>query len=53
MERIVVSLVKNAKGKDDEGYRNEFIKLVSTAQSIARKKNAEIDEEDDVVGRTN
>lgn len=30
----VLSLARSARGKDDEGYRAEFIKLVKTAESI-------------------
>jgi Ca-activated chloride channel family protein len=40
----VISLAKNAKGKDAEGYRKEFIKIVSDAQSTASTKNFETDE---------
>jgi len=33
----VVSLAKSAKGQDENGYRSEFIKLVDTAHSLARR----------------
>jgi len=33
----VVSMAKSAKGKDDNGYRSEFIQLVQTATSLAKK----------------
>jgi Ca-activated chloride channel family protein len=32
----VVSMAKSAKGKDDNGYRAEFIQLVQTATSLAK-----------------
>ena len=32
----VVSMAKGAKGKDDNGYRAEFIQLVQTATSLAK-----------------
>jgi Ca-activated chloride channel family protein len=32
----VLSLAKKAKGKDDEGYRSEFIKLVGSASLLAK-----------------
>jgi Ca-activated chloride channel homolog len=38
-------LAKNALGKDEEGYRSEFLKLLQNAESIA--KTGTIDEEDD------
>ncbi len=47
----VISLAKNAKGKDEEGYRSEFIKLVSNAQSIARRKNLETEGDDEMIGK--
>ena len=31
-----LALAKQAKGKDDFGYRNEFIKLVETAELLSR-----------------
>lgn len=40
----VISLAKNAKGKDEEGYRSEFIKLAENAQSLAKKKPVVEDE---------
>jgi Ca-activated chloride channel family protein len=33
----VVSLARSAKGKDANGYRAEFIRLVSSVSSIAKK----------------
>jgi Ca-activated chloride channel homolog len=33
----VISLAKAAKGKDDDGYRAEFIRLVETAQLMKQK----------------
>lgn len=33
----VISLAKSSKGFDEEGYRDEFIKLVQSAMSLARK----------------
>jgi Ca-activated chloride channel family protein len=33
----VISLAKSAKGKDDNGYRSEFIRLVESATSIAKR----------------
>ena len=41
----VVSLAKKAKGSDDEGYRSEFIKLVESAQLLAKAKPAVEDTE--------
>ena len=34
----IIKLAKSSKGKDDEGYRAEFIKLVETAELIKRKE---------------
>ena len=39
----VVTLAKNSTGSDEEGYRTEFIKLVTNAQSIAKRKNLKTD----------
>lgn len=33
----VISLAKSARGKDSEGYRSEFIRLVESAISLARR----------------
>ncbi|MCI5165047.1 MAG: DUF3520 domain-containing protein, partial [Candidatus Electrothrix sp. GM3_4] len=33
----VLTLAKGAKGKDEEGYRAEFIRLVETAEMLAEK----------------
>ena len=46
----VLKLADNAKGRDEEGYRSEFVKLVSRAQTIAKRKNIE-EEDDEVVGK--
>ena len=35
----VIQLAKAARGKDEEGYRSEFIKMVENAASIARNDN--------------
>lgn len=42
-------LAKDALGKDDEGYRSEFLKLLKNAQSIAKniKRHAEEEGDDD------
>src|SRR4029078_6402568 len=32
----VVSMARSAKGKDDKGYRAEFIQLVQTATSLVK-----------------
>jgi Ca-activated chloride channel family protein len=34
----VISLAKKAKGSDEEGYRSEFIRLVESAQMLAKAK---------------
>jgi Ca-activated chloride channel family protein len=34
----VISLARKAKGSDEEGYRSEFIKLVESAQLLAKGK---------------
>ncbi len=31
----VISMARSARGEDEEGYRNEFIKLVKTAESLS------------------
>lgn len=31
---VVLEIAKNSKGKDDDGYKSEFIRLVRTAQSL-------------------
>jgi Ca-activated chloride channel homolog len=43
----VWKLAKDAIGKDREGYRSEFLKLVRTAQSLAKEARP-IEEEEDV-----
>jgi len=40
-------LAKNALGKDEEGYRSEFLKLLKSAQSIAKNNKQSIEEDDD------
>jgi Ca-activated chloride channel family protein len=42
----VLKLATDAKGSDAEGYRTEFIKLVSGAQSLAKGKKFEKGEEE-------
>jgi Ca-activated chloride channel family protein len=32
----VISLAKSAKGKDDNGYRSEFVNLVESSQSLVK-----------------
>ena len=34
----VISLARKAKGSDEEGYRSEFIRLVESAQMLAKSK---------------
>ncbi len=44
-------LAKNALGNDAEGYRAEFLKLLKNAQSIAKGKSHEEDEEEvEIIG---
>lgn len=46
----VVALARKAKGTDDEGYRAEFIRLVESAQMLAKAKpepKADADAEED------
>jgi Ca-activated chloride channel family protein len=42
----VLKLARNAKAKDEEGYRSEFIRLVESAQLVA-KANPKEDEKED------
>ncbi len=37
----VIQLAKEARGKDEEGYRKEFIRMVENAASIAKNDNDE------------
>jgi Ca-activated chloride channel family protein len=37
----VIAMAKNAKGKDDEGYRAEFIKLVENADGLSKNTKKE------------
>ncbi len=34
----VLSLARKAKGNDEEGYRSEFVRLVESAQLLAKAK---------------
>ncbi len=43
----VITLAKKAKGEDKEGYRKEFLKLVSNAHSLVAKIEIEDDGVDD------
>lgn len=43
----VVSLARKAKGTDEEGYRAEFIRLVETAQMLAKSKPEKKADDDD------
>ncbi len=43
----VFKLARKAKGNDEEGYRAEFIKLVTNAQTIAKGKKVMIEEDDE------
>ena len=42
----VVRLARKAKGNDEEGYRSEFIRLVESAEMLARGNKSETEEED-------
>jgi len=43
----VMNLARKAKGNDEEGYRSEFIKLVSNAQSLAKTTKPEPEDDDE------
>ena len=43
-------LAKNAMGNDTEGYRAEFLKLLKNAQSIAKNKTPNEEEEVEIIG---
>ncbi|MEO5685136.1 MAG: von Willebrand factor type A domain-containing protein [Chitinophagaceae bacterium] len=44
----VLQMATEALGKDEEGYRSEFLKLIKHAQSLAKQeKKKTVDEEDD------
>ncbi|HQV56355.1 MAG TPA: DUF3520 domain-containing protein, partial [Chitinophagaceae bacterium] len=46
----VVEMARKARGNDDEGYRSEFIRLVESAQLLAKSKpepKKSIDTDDD------
>jgi len=45
----VLQLAKNAKGSDEEGYRSEFIRLVSSARSLAVNSNDDGEEDVSVI----
>ncbi len=50
----VVEMARKARGNDDEGYRSEFIRLVESAQLLAKskpepKKNIDTDEEEETL----
>ena len=47
----VLKLANNSRGKDEEGYRNEFIKLVANAQSLVKTKIHTTDDDDELVGK--
>jgi hypothetical protein len=34
----VLTLARKAKGSDEEGYRSEFVRLVESAQMLAKGK---------------
>lgn len=36
----VMELAKNAKGKDEEGYRSEFLKLVESCMLMSKSKTS-------------
>ena len=41
-------MARKAKGEDEEGYRAEFIRMVETAQLLAKSKPAPATKEDAV-----
>ncbi len=43
----VIALARKAKGTDEEGYRAEFIRLVETAQMLAKSKPEKSTDDDD------
>ena len=45
----VLELARKAKGKDEEGYRSEFIRLVENAQLLAKEED-KIDNDKAVTG---
>ena len=50
----VVEMARKARGNDDEGYRSEFIRLVESAQLLAKskpepKKNIDTDDEEETL----
>ena len=42
----VIRLAKKAKGTDEEGYRSEFIRLVESAQLLAKENKGEAEREE-------
>ena len=42
-----LQLAKDALGNDEEGYRGEFLKLLKSAQSIAKNAKKPVEEDDD------
>ncbi|MEP6748108.1 MAG: von Willebrand factor type A domain-containing protein [Bacteroidota bacterium] len=46
-------MAKDALGKDEEGYRSEFLKLVKNAQFIAKQNKKTVVEEDDAEKQAN
>jgi Ca-activated chloride channel family protein len=40
----VLALAKKAKGNDEEGYRSEFIRLVQSAEPLAKEKDKSDDD---------
>jgi len=42
----VITLARKARGNDDEGYRSEFIRLVESAQMLAKGKAEPKDDAD-------
>jgi Ca-activated chloride channel homolog len=44
----IIKLARKAKGNDEEGYRSEFIRLVESAQMLAKGNKPESEEEEDL-----
>ncbi|MEP7375021.1 MAG: von Willebrand factor type A domain-containing protein [Chitinophagaceae bacterium] len=42
----IIKMARKAKGNDDEGYRSEFIRVVESAQMLAKGNKPETEEED-------
>ena len=47
---MVIRMARKAKGADSEGYRAEFIKLVSSAQTLAKLKQEQEEEDAEETG---